>query len=274
MRRPIFLGPLVVITALIFFAAPILLSAHHSSAMFDSSQSLTLRGHVKEFRWTNPHVFIQVLVEGDRGPKEEWSIEMSSPEQLAHGGWQPGTLKEGDAVSLVIHPMRNGAKNGQYVSGTGPLGPLIEAPPPTPVSSQTLSPGATKASCPRVEVTLVESGASVETRPVRLGEQIIAVRRDAITTTSDITEITVAGDDADTLISIKYTPQAAVRLLDATTDHDGVMLALVVDDAVWLAFTWKGPYGIGPEGTQVSIRHGLARAEKLIESIRHCTHPR
>ncbi len=268
--EPLFRELLRMIAALMWVVAPVCVSAHHSSAMFDASRSLTLQGVVKEFRWTNPHAFIQVSTQGDGGPKAEWSIEMSSPEFLARAGWRPDTLKEGDVVSLVIHPMHDGTKSGDYVSGNGPRGSLIAASPPAPVATQTLSSAVATPSCPRVDLTLVEPSASSETRLVKLGEQTISVRRTAITTTSDITEIKFAGDDADTFISIKYTPQAAARLLDATTDHDGVKLAFVVDDDVWLAFAWQGPYGIGPDGTQLSIRHGLARAERLMESIRGC----
>jgi preprotein translocase subunit SecD len=130
---------------------------------------------------------------------------------------------------------------------------------------------AAQRSCPRVEMTLVEPSASAETRPVKVGRRTIFVRRDAITTTSDITEIKVAGDNVDTLIQIKYDAAAAARLLEATTDHDGLKMAFVVDNDVWLAFTWEGPYGIGPDGTQVSIPRGMARARKLVESLRGCT---
>ncbi len=37
-------------------------SAHHSAAMFDPSKEVTLTGTVKEFQWTSPHCWIQVLV--------------------------------------------------------------------------------------------------------------------------------------------------------------------------------------------------------------------
>ncbi|MFY9691814.1 MAG: DUF6152 family protein, partial [Candidatus Acidiferrales bacterium] len=56
--------------------------AHHSFAMFDQSKKVTLEGTVKDFRWTNPHVFIQLLVKNDAGGEDEWSIEMTSPEHL------------------------------------------------------------------------------------------------------------------------------------------------------------------------------------------------
>jgi len=113
--------------ALAAIASPAL--AHHSFAMFDQSQTVTLKGTVADFRWTNPHVFIELAVKNANGADEQWSIEMTSPEHLARAGWRPGTLKPGDAVTLSIHPMRDGVKGGQYLSGTGPSGPLLGAPP-------------------------------------------------------------------------------------------------------------------------------------------------
>jgi hypothetical protein len=105
--------------------------AHHSFAMFDQSKAVTLQGTVKDFRWTNPHVFIQLLVKNDAGGEDEWSIEMTSPEHLVRVGWKPGALKTGDKVTLVIHPMRDGTTGGQYVSGTGPDGPFAGSPAPS-----------------------------------------------------------------------------------------------------------------------------------------------
>lgn len=104
--------------------------AHHSFAMFDLSKTVTLQGTVKDFRWTNPHVFIQLLVKSSSGADEEWSIEMTSPEHLARAGWRPGTVKPGDLLTLKIHPMRKGVKGGQYLSGTGPGGVLLGSRPP------------------------------------------------------------------------------------------------------------------------------------------------
>jgi len=106
--------------------------AHHSFAMFDQSKTVTLQGTVKDFRWSNPHVFIQLMVKNDDGTEEEWSIEMTSPEHLVRVGWKPGTLKPGDKVTLNIHPMHDGLKGGQYLSGIGPDGqPLISSPIPS-----------------------------------------------------------------------------------------------------------------------------------------------
>ena len=123
-------GVALVAIAGIFAATPAL--AHHSFTMFDQSKKLTLQGTVKEFLWTNPHVFIQLLVKNDQGTEDEWSIEMTSPEHLARAGWRPGTLKPGEKVTIVIHPLHSNQKGGEYLSGTGPNGPLLGAPPPGP----------------------------------------------------------------------------------------------------------------------------------------------
>jgi hypothetical protein len=118
----------LVTVAILLSASPA--RAHHSFAMFDQSKAVTLQGTVKDFRWANPHVFIQLLVKTDSGNEEEWSIEMTSPEHLARVGWKPGAVKPGDKVTLVIHPMRDGTAGGQYISGTGPDGPFAGSPTP------------------------------------------------------------------------------------------------------------------------------------------------
>jgi Family of unknown function (DUF6152) len=99
--------------------------AHHSAAMFDEQTSVTLAGTVKLFQWTNPHCWIQILVSGP-GEPTEWSIEAGSPAQLYNKGWKPGTLKAGDKIIVVIHPLRDGTNGGVFVSATDAAGnPLV-----------------------------------------------------------------------------------------------------------------------------------------------------
>jgi hypothetical protein len=105
--------------------------AHHSGAMFDDRKSMTLTGTVKAFQWTNPHCWIQVLVPGTAAPVE-WSIEMGSPAQLFKGGWRPTTVKVGEKISVVIHPMRDGSNGGLFVSAAGEAGQPIGTRPPAP----------------------------------------------------------------------------------------------------------------------------------------------
>ena len=93
-------------------------SAHHSPAMFDMSQRVPLKGTVREFQWTNPHSYIQLLVRDDAGNDTEWNLEMAAPNYLYNNGWRPGTLKNGDNVVVTIAPLKSGAQGGLVVEVT------------------------------------------------------------------------------------------------------------------------------------------------------------
>ena len=96
--------------------------------MFDLQKSLTLQGTVMAFQWTNPHCWIQLLVPGQQAPVE-WSVEMGSVSQLYNLGWKPKTLKPGDKIIVVIHPIRDGTNGGIFVSGTDENGKAIVTAP-------------------------------------------------------------------------------------------------------------------------------------------------
>lgn len=89
--------------------------AHHSSAMFDKAVVREVSATVKEFQWTNPHVWIQVMIENDAGKLEEWSIEAGGPNTLFRRGWRPNSFKPGDSVQLKFNPMLDGSEAGGFI---------------------------------------------------------------------------------------------------------------------------------------------------------------
>ena len=89
--------------------------AHHSFAMFDMSKTVTIEGTVKEFQWTNPHAWIEVMVVTPDGPKQ-YSIETHNLRVLTDAGWKFNSLKPGDKVTVVMNPLRNGSAGGGLVS--------------------------------------------------------------------------------------------------------------------------------------------------------------
>ena len=93
-------------------AAP--LAAHHSAAMFDDTKVVELSGTVKALQWTNPHVWLQVMVE-DQGAATEWSLEGGSPNSLSRQGWRSTTFKAGDVVTVRLRPMKDGTAAGQFI---------------------------------------------------------------------------------------------------------------------------------------------------------------
>lgn len=106
-------------SAAVLFAAASLLAAmpaiaHHSAAMFDDTKVLELRGTVKELQWTNPHVWLQIVVE-EKGARTEWSIEGGSPNSLSRNGWRSTTFKPGDIVTVRLNPMKDGTAAGSFI---------------------------------------------------------------------------------------------------------------------------------------------------------------
>jgi uncharacterized protein DUF6152 len=103
------------------FIAPAV--AHHSFAMFDAEKTVTLQGTVKEFEWVNPHSWLRVMVNDEKtGKPVLWAIELSSPGRLVTMGMRSDSVKAGDAVSVTIHPMKDGARGGQFIQAVLPGG--------------------------------------------------------------------------------------------------------------------------------------------------------
>ena len=93
-------------------------AAHHSFAMFDSAKALSMAGIVKEYEWTNPHVWIHIMAPDAQGAPREWSFEMQSVQQDAAAGWRPDSVKPGDRVTIEFHPLKDGSRGGQLMSAT------------------------------------------------------------------------------------------------------------------------------------------------------------
>lgn len=89
--------------------------AHHSYAMFDAAQNKQLDGVVQDFKWTNPHSYIEVLVADDKGQLLKWGVECGSPAQMVKAGWRSSSLKPGDHVVVTVHPLRSGELGGSFV---------------------------------------------------------------------------------------------------------------------------------------------------------------
>jgi hypothetical protein len=103
-----FAGAVVGAVALVAGAA----QAHHSFAMFDMTKEVTVSGTVKQFQWTNPHAYIQLVSKDAQGRDVEWSMEMGAPMYLYARGWRPSSLRAGMQVTVTLNPLRNGRPGG------------------------------------------------------------------------------------------------------------------------------------------------------------------
>ena len=99
------------LAALALLAVPA--AAHHSYAMFDMTKTIALDATITQFKWQNPHSFIEADIKTPDG-SEHWAIEMTAPNNLVQEGWKRTTVKPGDRVTLYVHPLRSGDKGGSF----------------------------------------------------------------------------------------------------------------------------------------------------------------
>ncbi len=83
--------------------------AHHGFvSWFDMSRSVTVKGTVTSFDWTNPHSYIYFDVKDEKGAIQKWSAELGAVAMLARAGWRKDTVKPGDEITLIGNPAKDG----------------------------------------------------------------------------------------------------------------------------------------------------------------------
>lgn len=107
--------------------------AHHSFAPYERELQVVLDGEVSRFQWTNPHVYIELDSRGRDGEVSRWTIECANPGILNRVGWKWNLIQEGDEISVIVSPLRNGEPgallkavrlaDGTTYSNGGPAGP-------------------------------------------------------------------------------------------------------------------------------------------------------
>ena len=107
------------VSASLFICTPMF--AHHGSAVYDTSKTLTVTGVVMEYIWSNPHVFLKVDAKDESGKTVHWIVEAQNPVSMHEIGWTKNTFKPGDEVSVDVNP----ARNGSAVGSTGGSGPTV-----------------------------------------------------------------------------------------------------------------------------------------------------
>ena len=96
------------VISLLFVTLPV--AAHHSQAIYDRQNTITIEGVVTDYRWTNPHTYLYVEVQNDAGGTVVWPIEGQVTAILRRLGWDSDTFAPGDHVTVVAHPSRDSAR--------------------------------------------------------------------------------------------------------------------------------------------------------------------
>ena len=98
---------LTLLTAGALSSGPVL--AHHSFAPYENTLQMKLSGVVTDFKWVNPHVYIEIDgADAKTGEKRHWLVECASTSILNRAGWKFNMLKPGDRITVIVSPLRNG----------------------------------------------------------------------------------------------------------------------------------------------------------------------
>ncbi len=69
-------------TAIVWIAVAPAVAHHAFSAEFDFDKPVTLTGTVTSVRWSNPHAWIYIDVQGDDGMVVNWALEFGGANSL------------------------------------------------------------------------------------------------------------------------------------------------------------------------------------------------
>jgi Family of unknown function (DUF6152) len=75
----------------VVIASGIPATAHHSNALYFTTNAVTLEGEVVRVEWINPHVLLFLQSKDDKGQAETWILHGSS---LSNALRQAGSMKE------------------------------------------------------------------------------------------------------------------------------------------------------------------------------------
>ena len=129
MRIPVIISCAMLGTALLLTP---LAQAHHSNSAFYVTKVITIKGVVKEFKWSNPHVWVILTVDDGKGNKVDWKAEGRPPGILLRSGWTPKSLQPGDEVTIDLSPAKDDSASGLIARVTKADGTILgNAPPPT-----------------------------------------------------------------------------------------------------------------------------------------------
>jgi hypothetical protein len=96
--------------------------AHHGSANYETTKSITVTGVATGFDFVNPHVQIFWEAKDESGTVQKWQGELTSPNRLSRVGWTKSTIKAGDSLTISGYPTKSGSREiwiQKVVMGSG-----------------------------------------------------------------------------------------------------------------------------------------------------------
>jgi hypothetical protein len=112
----------LVFALVVGLAVSVPLFAHHGGATLYGDQTVTLKGTVDTWYWSNPHCLLKFNVKGDDGQVVQWIVETQAPNTIYPHGFRKDSFKPGDMVTITLRPTKNGKPNGALLRAVLPNG--------------------------------------------------------------------------------------------------------------------------------------------------------
>ena len=141
---------IIILALFCFYAIPTY--SHHSNSAYQVDEIITLTGTVSEWRWSNPHTWLIMVVEGDNGEEFEWAVEGRAPGVLGRAGWNRNSLQAGEVVTVHASPTKDGSLVGIIARVTKADGTIlsnravnftVDEPSLLSLTTSAISPGTT-----------------------------------------------------------------------------------------------------------------------------------
>ena len=87
-----------------FLSISVSLPAHHGNAAYDN-KTVTLKGTVTAWVWTNPHTFLKFDAKDEKGNVVHWLGEWNAPSTLINFGITAKSFKVGEDVTVTMTGM-------------------------------------------------------------------------------------------------------------------------------------------------------------------------
>ena len=98
--QAIFFGPVLAVLMPIAHA-------HHSTTIFDQSQTVSFTGTVVEWYAGRPHAYLRVLATDETGAEKTYTLEWGGVSAMVReNNWEDSTFNVGDTVSVTGFPSR------------------------------------------------------------------------------------------------------------------------------------------------------------------------
>jgi hypothetical protein len=95
--------------------------AHHGNAGYDN-KTVTIKGVVTEWRWTNPHSLLKFDAKDEKGDVVQWIGEWNAPSTLINFGITAKSFKVGEEITVIMNGIAKDGNLGRVIKVVLPDG--------------------------------------------------------------------------------------------------------------------------------------------------------